>query len=123
MTGFDEGLGAFVSAFTFWAVVATLGISGLLGLSRVSRGAGIVFGGLVGALVISLVPTIMVATSDAVNGVVGSDVGGARPSLMEYAAALSPDWLWAAGVAVAVWVAALVVTIAAALARLGSKAD
>jgi hypothetical protein len=123
MTGFDERLGAFVEAFTFWAVVAMLGISGLLALSRASRGAGIVFGGLVGALVISLVPTIMVATSDAVNGVVGDDVGGARPSLMEYAANLSPDWLWTAGVVVAVWVAALVATIVAVLSRLGSKAD
>lgn len=134
MTGFSEGLGTFVTGFSFWAAVAVLGVSGLLALSKLSGdrrvhpprgGAKVLVLGLITAFLIISAPRLTAMGSDVAGGVVGGGEGGGvqRPGVMEYFATLSTDGRWIAGVVVVVWVAAVVATIAAALSRQGSTTE
>lgn len=126
-----EGLGSTVVAFTFWAAIAILGVSGLLALSKMSwkhpsgGGARVLVTGLATAFLIALLPRLTTIGSDLAGGVVGGGEGGGaqHPGVMEYVAALSPDGLWIAGSVVAVWAVAVVGTIAVGLSRLGSKTE
>lgn len=131
----SAGLGSGVVALSFWAAMAVLGFSGLLALSKVSwnritdprppgGGARVLAIGLVTGFLFALLPRLTTMGSDLAGGVVrGGEGGGAqRPGVMEYFAGLSTGSLWAASAIVAVWVIAVVATLAVGLARRGSTA-
>lgn len=132
----SAGLGSGVVAVSFWVAIAILGFSGLLALSKVSwnritdprppgGGPRVLAIGLVTAFLIVSMPRLTTIGSGLAGGVVGGGEGGGaqRPGVMEYFAGLSTGSLWAASANVAVWVIAVVATLAVGLARRGSTAE